>query len=188
MVATLKEAFGNINPKCDKCTSRRNVFNWDDYYAQGISSTHSQCENSIFYSKEHGSYQNGWWGGDGKCRPEENTGCLVGTVVSSCQEAKHGGSLKKPLCIGKKVDNYNDDNDNNLCNVFDRDASNYYFTQTDTQPGQEKYNICDKQGITGGYWKVGDECQFRKPSNNPPPSPSCTSDLKEICKRNNCCN
>ena len=182
MVATLKEAYGN----CDSCSSRQNVVDWDNW-DPSIGPTKDQCDNSIFYSTSYGSYQNGFINNEKKCTPGVNDDCLVGTVDKSCEEANKGGSLEKPLCIGKKVDNYNDGNDN-MCNVSDHDASNYYFTQTDTRPGQEKYHRCNKWGITGVNWYVGGECQFKKPSNNPPPSYSCTSNLKEVCKQNNCCN
>ena len=189
MVASLIEAFGNINPYCDSCSSRQNVVDWDEWNQDSsIGPTKDKCNKTIFFSEKYGSYQNGYINNNNQCTPGAHDDCLIGTVVSSCREANQGGSLEKPLCIGNLVGNFKDNNNNNLCNVSDKDASNYYFTQTDTQPGQEKYNICDKWGITGSYWKVGDECQFKKPSNNPPPSASCSSALKTMCQKNNCCN
>ena len=108
----------------------------------------------------------------------------MGTVDSSCREANQGGSLEKPLCIGNPVGNFQDDNDNNLCNVPNNPKSNYYFTQT----APNKYNRCNFWYEPSNLWKVGDECQFNKPSNNPPPSASCSSALKTMCQKNNCCN
>lgn len=94
-----------------------------------------------------------WGGGDD---------CLPGIVDSSCKYG-NGGSLKKPLCIGKEVDNYIDDGTGiNFCSVHEFYPNNYYFTQTDKKNNiYKKYN---KLSGTTYKWGPGDECQFKKPS------------------------
>ena len=183
MVASLIEAFGNINPNCNSCSSRQNVVDWDTWYPnQGIGPTKDKCNKTIFFSKKYGSYQNGYINNNNQCTPGINDDCLVGMVDGSCREANQGGSLEKPLCIGNLVGNFKDNNIN-LCNVPNNPKSDYYFTQT----APNKYNRCNRWDEPSNLWKVDDECQFNKPSNNPPPSASCSSALKTMCQKNNCC-
>ena len=52
MVATLKEAFGNINTNCKSCSSRQNVVYWDAWISdQSIGPTKDKCNKSIFFLK-----------------------------------------------------------------------------------------------------------------------------------------
>lgn len=162
MVALLTEAFGENQNDCNKCSSRKHVIDWDKWQFRPIST--DKCKNSIFYSKKDGTYQNGFIAHDKKCAPGDKDSCLPGRVDSSCKYGK-SGSLKKPLCMGKEVDNYIDEgSDINLCRVHQFNRDSYYFTQTDRK--KNIYKKCNKlSGSTYG-WEVGqrDECQFKKPS------------------------
>lgn len=68
MVALLTEAFGENYNDCNKCSSRKNVINWDNTPRTAIAT--DKCNNSIFYSNIYGTYQNGFPSAlDKKCAP-----------------------------------------------------------------------------------------------------------------------
>lgn len=162
MVATLIEAFGE-DCKWDSCTSREKVVDWDNY--DNKSFTINNCNNSIFYSKNNKTYQNGTVE-DGKCYPGCDTGSLINSVDKTCKESDgsstNPGSLEDPICIGKLVD-HSKSNNQLYCDIGPvpvNPDNNYFYTHIPPNI----YKKCVWQpGVGSTSWVAKDECIHKDP-------------------------